>query len=101
METSSGINVQHDGAKPHNGMGNLVVLTAAGLAHGWNIKFITQPAQSPDLSILDLGFFSSLKSRVAAVKQNTIDCPRSQTNVSKLSYGHFEPYLDAIGAVLD
>ena len=83
-------------------MGNNAALTAAGLADGWNIKFTTQPAQSPDLNmILDLGFFSSLKSRVAAVKENAIDCPRSQTNVSKLSYGHFEPYLGAFGAVLD
>ena len=48
--------------KRHNGMGNNAALTAAGLADGWNIKFTTQPAQSPDLNlILDLGFFRRSK----------------------------------------
>jgi hypothetical protein len=43
-------------------MGNNAALTAAGLADGWNIKFTTQPAQSPDLNmILDLGFFRRSK----------------------------------------
>lgn len=31
---------------------------------------ITQPAQSPDLNINDLGLFHSLKSRVGALKQH-------------------------------
>lgn len=100
METSSGINVQHDGAKPHNGMGNLVVLTAAGLAHGWNIRFTTQPAQSPDLSILDLGFFSSLKSRVAVVKQNANNIDELITKTKQTYQGYPRNTLDHIWAHL-
>ncbi|CAM9485143.1 unnamed protein product, partial [Choristocarpus tenellus] len=33
------------------------------MEEGWNIKLVTQPAQSPDPSINDLDFFASLKSR--------------------------------------
>ena len=28
---------------------------------GWNIKLLFQPPKSPDLNVLDLGFFNSLK----------------------------------------
>ena len=71
----SGIIIQHDRASPHNGLGNTAALNVAGLAHGWHIRWRTQPAQSPDLNLLDLGFFHSLKSRVAKVKMGarTID----------------------------
>ena len=31
---------------------------------GWSVELVTQPAQSPDLYISDLGIFASLKSRV-------------------------------------
>jgi hypothetical protein len=97
---ASGLNVQHDGAKPHNGLGNLAALTAAGLADGWNIKFTTQPVQSPDLNILDLGFFSSLKSRVAAVKQNATNIDELITKV-KWAYGNYDrDTLDHIWAHL-
>jgi hypothetical protein len=65
---NTGIKIQHDGAGPHNGKGNTEALRLAGLAGGWKIKFVTQPAQSPDLNILDLGFFHSLKSRVSKLK---------------------------------
>ena len=51
------IEVQQDGATPHSGHGNLVHLTAAGHVDGWQITFVTQPAQSPDFNKLDLCFF--------------------------------------------
>jgi hypothetical protein len=71
-------------------MGNNAALTAAGLADGWNIKFTTQPAQCPDLKILDLGFFSSLKSRaVAAVKQDVNNIDQLIAKV-KQTYHHYE-----------
>jgi hypothetical protein len=41
-------------------------LKEAGARDGWNIRFVSQPAQSPDLDILDLGFFNSLKKSVAS-----------------------------------
>ncbi len=40
----------------------------AGSTGGWVLKIETQPAQSPDLNILDFGFFDSLKVRVRHLK---------------------------------
>jgi hypothetical protein len=62
------IYIQHDGAKPHNGCGNLEFFRQFGVQDGWNIIVVTQPPQSPDLNILDLGFFNSLKKRVSSLK---------------------------------
>ena len=52
----------------HNRRGNEEILRQAGLADGWHIRFVTQPAQSPDLNILDLGFFAALKARCNKLK---------------------------------
>ena len=60
------VTVQHDGATPHTGKGNEENLKQAGIKDGWKIKFISQPSQSPDVNILDLGFFNSLKKRIAS-----------------------------------
>ena len=53
---------QHDGATPHSGKGNNDYWPEmlARLYPDRSIKVIVQPAQSPDLNILDLGFFNSL-----------------------------------------
>ena len=59
--------IQHDGAKPHNGGGNVAHFDAEGVRDGWHIKVVTQPAQSPDLNIMDLGLFNSLKHHVNEV----------------------------------
>lgn len=56
--------VQQDGASLHTGKNNPEILNSAGMGLGWLVELVTQPAQSPDLNINDLGFFSSLKSRV-------------------------------------
>ena len=56
--------IQHDGAKPHDGNGNKDFLNDEGCKEGWNISIVTQPPQSPDLNILDLGFFNGLKKRI-------------------------------------
>jgi hypothetical protein len=53
---------QHDGATPHTGKGNTAFYEEM-LARKYpdrSIKVVTQPAQSPDLNTLDLGFFNSL-----------------------------------------
>lgn len=42
--------IQHDGAPAHTGEGNELALMVAGLQDDWNITFVTQPAQSPDLN---------------------------------------------------
>lgn len=43
-------------------------MNEAGRRGDWNIEVVTQPAQSPDLNVNDLGFFRSLKTRVDALK---------------------------------
>ena len=37
------------------------------------VKLVTQPAQSPDLNVNDLGFFASLTSRVWGMNASSID----------------------------
>ena len=53
--------IQHDGAKPHNGKGNLEKLNEYGQLDGWNVCIDTQPPQSPDLNKCDLCFFHSMQ----------------------------------------
>ena len=60
--------IQHDGAKAHNGNGNFEYLNEAGQDRGFNIRFVTQPAQSPDLNMNDLAFFHSLNVRAEEIK---------------------------------
>ena len=55
--------IQHDGAPPHVGKGNGVLLDEAGQLFNQNIHFQVQPSQSPDLNKLDLCLFRSLQSR--------------------------------------
>ncbi|CAN0238879.1 unnamed protein product [Discosporangium mesarthrocarpum] len=46
--------VQQDGATPHTGGGGLEAIQAKA---GYSIILETQPGNSPDLSVNDLGFF--------------------------------------------
>ena len=71
------VKIQHDGATPHKGFDNEEVIAAAGGGHGWTFVFDRQPAQSPDLNILDLGFFHSLKRRVSHMKMKNA-CTKPQ-----------------------
>ena len=54
--------LQHDGASPHTGKGNREYFREA--AEELGLQVVTQPAQSPDMNVLDLGFFASLQARV-------------------------------------
>jgi transposase len=68
----SRIIIQHDGAKPHNGRGNLERLNEYGQLDGWDIFIDTQPPQSPDLNKCDLCFFHSMQRATNRLKaQNT------------------------------
>jgi hypothetical protein len=40
-------------------------LIEAGAKDGWSISILTQPPQSPDLHILDLGLFHSLNTFIS------------------------------------
>jgi len=63
-----GIVVQHDGAAPHTGGGAPKAIKDAFAASGLNAKLVQQPAQSPDLNVLDLGLFNGMKSDANKIK---------------------------------
>ncbi|ETL90022.1 hypothetical protein L917_11151 [Phytophthora nicotianae] len=52
--------LEKDNAKPHVSPHDPDIV-AAGTADGWNIRLFYQPPNSPDLNVLDLGFFSSIQ----------------------------------------
>lgn len=56
--------MQQDDASRHTGHDVPSNLTQPAVKGGWNIKIVMQRARSPDLSVNELGFFASLKSRV-------------------------------------
>jgi hypothetical protein len=49
--------IQHDGGKTHSMLNAEAILEAARSTNGWSFPMDRQPGQSPDLNILDLGFF--------------------------------------------
>ena len=53
--------IQLDGARPHWKASIQPELEAALHFEGFKIKLVQQPSNSPDLNVLDLGFFSSLQ----------------------------------------
>ena len=65
--------VQQDGATPHTGKDNPEIRNSAGMGRGWLVELKTQPSQSPDLNVNDLGFFASLKSRVWRANVSSVD----------------------------
>jgi hypothetical protein len=69
------IYIQQDGARPHTGRNVMHAIETFGSTNRWTFKMETQPAQSPDLNILDLGFFHSLKTRVAHLKHQARNLP--------------------------
>jgi len=62
---------QHDGARPHTAAANQKVFASHSKMKGFQIEVVTQPAQSPDLNVLDLAFFSSLQSDVSLVAKQS------------------------------
>lgn len=104
------VRIQHDGARPHTGMNSEALIAAHGSTNGWQFRFKRQPAQSPDLNILDLGFFHALKSHAAKLKMDThnigqlVDKIRHAFNTyppSKLDHvwGHFYACMNIILSV--
>lgn len=66
------IYVQQDNAKPHFRDDDGDVLEE-GSRDGWSIRFKSQPPNSPDFNVLDLGFFNSIQSLQHEASPNTID----------------------------
>lgn len=65
------VTVQHDGAPGHTGEDNMAVFEEEGAYFIPHISVITQPSNSPDMNVLDLGFFRSLKCVIERVKEFT------------------------------
>jgi hypothetical protein len=61
--------VQQDGARPHTGKDMVDRLNVEGACGFPQLKVITQPAQSPDLNICDLAFFSALATAVRKIRR--------------------------------
>ncbi|CAM9592210.1 unnamed protein product, partial [Sphacelaria rigidula] len=78
--------VQQDRASPHTGKNNPEILNSAGMGRGWIVELVTQPAQSPDMNVNDLGFFTSLKSRVWGMNASSTD------ELMETIFKHYEEY---------
>lgn len=64
--------IQQDNAKPHCRPDDAEV--SAALTEGdWNMSLFNQPPNSPDLNILDLGFFNAIQSLQHRNAPKTID----------------------------
>lgn len=66
----TGLVVQQDGATPHTGHGVAHAINQFIQQGGWNCTLVNQPAQSPDLNLLDLGLFHGMKSNADGIKGN-------------------------------
>ena len=83
------IRIQQDGARPHTGGDVVNRIQQYGSTGEWKIIVETQPAQSPDLNILDLGFFHSLKVHVGHLKHRARNMAELIENV-KQAYEEYD-----------
>jgi hypothetical protein len=68
VESNHHWTIQQDGAKPHVNKHVAAAISAGGCTGNRNIGITTQSAQSPDVMVLDLAFFSSLQSYARRIK---------------------------------
>uniref|UniRef100_A0A8I6X5T8 Transposase n=2 Tax=Hordeum vulgare subsp. vulgare TaxID=112509 RepID=A0A8I6X5T8_HORVV len=66
------IYLQQDNAKTHIPLDD-PEFVAAAQAEGWDIRLTCQPPNSPDLNILDLGFFAALQALFQKLTPGSID----------------------------
>jgi len=69
---SKSIIIQEDNARPHSKAARNAISNAAK-TDGWNIELRPQPPNSPDMNVLDLGFFNSIQSLQYAKQPRTMD----------------------------
>ena len=70
------VRIQQDNATPHPRPGSderINVRLAEMRFRGWDIKFVTQPPNSPDCNTLDLAFFRAIQSIQHQLPSTTID----------------------------
>ena len=66
------ITIQLDGAGAHS-IHNNDLIKRAFIDSGLDIRLMKQPAQSPDLNVLDLGYFTSIQGLQQKMECNTVD----------------------------
>ncbi len=71
-DKSRKIVVQQDNARPHC-LPNDPEIVAAGTVGGYNIVLNNQPANSPDLNVLDLGIFNAIDKLQQSMDRQTVD----------------------------
>lgn len=72
--------IQQDNAKTHIAVDDPAFLSVAQ-EDGWDIRLTCQPPNSPDLNVLDLGFFAALQSLFQKSSPSNIE--EIETNVIK------------------
>ncbi|ETW02055.1 hypothetical protein H310_05669 [Aphanomyces invadans] len=90
-DTDGTIYIEQDNARPHISVDDADFVQAA-IADGWKIKLTCQPPQSPDLNVLDLGFFNSIQSL-----QQQIECRAMENLVQAVE----EPFVTLHRATLE
>ncbi|ETV67858.1 hypothetical protein H257_15982 [Aphanomyces astaci] len=66
--------IQHDNASPHASVSDGVLDAIQGhFADGWEFRVRRQPPNSPDLNVLDLGFFASIQALQYKSVSRTVD----------------------------
>ncbi|KAF0735417.1 hypothetical protein Ae201684_008107 [Aphanomyces euteiches] len=63
--------LQHDNATPHASLKDCVLQTVS--TDGWTFVIRKQPPNSPDLNVLDLGFFASIQALQRKVVSRSVD----------------------------
>ncbi|KAF0701894.1 hypothetical protein AaE_016257 [Aphanomyces astaci] len=69
--TTKCVLLQHDNATPHGSITDAVLESVS--TDGWTFKMRKQPPNSPDLNVLDLGFFASIQSLQYKKMSRTVD----------------------------
>jgi hypothetical protein len=90
--------IQQDGARPHTADGTIDELIAAGTGDGWTPLIITQPPNSPDVNINDLGFFHSLKTDIKKICSHCTSRTEMMANVLQAFEEYPSSKLDGIWA---
>ncbi|XP_021735669.1 uncharacterized protein LOC110702271 [Chenopodium quinoa] len=93
QQLSKNIVIQWDNARPHQ-VPTYADFLAATQANGFNIKFVFQPAQSPDLNVLDLGLFKGLNQTHMTWKWILIDNEASKQHFEE-EYARGQHFEDA------
>ncbi|RHY91802.1 hypothetical protein DYB31_016634, partial [Aphanomyces astaci] len=72
--------LQHDNATPHGAITDAILACVS--TDGWTFVVQRQPPNSPDLNVLDLGYFASIQSLQNKVVSHSIDYVIQSTLVS-------------------